>query len=45
MPKKKIILFKSSSGSGHFYTFSKIKKKTIKKFDPVYKKYFKYYKK
>ncbi|MGX7576437.1 hypothetical protein ACWNYI_00185 [Candidatus Vidania fulgoroideorum] len=43
---KKFFYYYSSSGSGHFYCFKKIlNKKYLIKFDPFYKKKFKYVRK
>ncbi|MGX7576863.1 50S ribosomal protein L33 [Candidatus Vidania fulgoroideorum] len=45
MSKKKFIIFKSNSGSGHFYTLKKnIKKNYLVKYDPIFRKHFLYLK-
>ncbi|MGX7589423.1 hypothetical protein [Candidatus Vidania fulgoroideorum] len=40
--KKKIFILYSSSKSGHFYSFNSKKIRNVKKFDPIFRKYFIY---
>ncbi|MGX7582481.1 50S ribosomal protein L33 [Candidatus Vidania fulgoroideorum] len=40
--KKKIFILFSTSNSGHFYSVKNKNLKKIKKFDPVFRKYFIY---
>ncbi|MGX7577261.1 hypothetical protein [Candidatus Vidania fulgoroideorum] len=42
--KKKIFILKSKSNSGYFYSFKK-NINNLKKFDPIYKKKFLFFKK